>query len=85
LFASGGPNDRINRCGSQVDRAGRLKPEQPRPRLFPEMLHKRDDARLAHRRIPAVTARGSERADALPVDKDRVAADENCEAAFMLG
>jgi hypothetical protein len=50
------------------------------------MLHQGGDARLAHRRVLlAVAPRVSDRADALPVDKDRVAANENCEAAFMLG
>src|SRR5947208_3482589 len=49
------------------------------------MLHQRGDTRLAHRRILlAIAPRSSDRADALPVDKNRIAADENGEAAFML-
>src|SRR5581483_10973834 len=55
-------------------------------RLLAEMRHDRGDAGLAHRDVLlAVAARGGDRADALPVDEDREAADEDGEAPLVLG
>src|SRR5260221_12908634 len=54
--------------------------------LLAEVLHDRGDAGLAHRDVLlAVAARGGDRADALAVDEDRKAADEDGEAAVVLG
>src|SRR5215208_5069502 len=51
----------------------------------PQMLAQRRDAGLADGGILlAVAARGGNRADALPVDHDRIAADEHREAALVL-
>jgi len=50
------------------------------------MLHQGGDPSLAHGGVLiAIAARCGDRADTLPVDKDRIAADEDRESSLMLG
>src|SRR5215472_8930010 len=66
--------------------AARVATSAIAPPLFAEMLHDRGDAGLAHRDILlAVAARGRDGSDALAIDEDGKAADEDREAAVVLG